>query len=84
MQQQWLRSSGLNPVVSCDNRSLTLRFILCLCVCCASSGGIIVGYVSDLYGGRRACVIVSLLSLLCPLLYIFSQYSDVVSSTCKL
>jgi nitrate/nitrite transporter NarK len=48
-------------------------------VCCTSAGGIIVGYVSDLYGGRRACVIVSLLSLLCPLLYIFSQYSDVVS-----
>jgi hypothetical protein len=37
-----------------------------------------VGYVSDLYGGRRACVIVSFLGLLCPLLYVFSQYSDIV------
>ncbi|KAG5183793.1 major facilitator superfamily domain-containing protein [Tribonema minus] len=41
-------------------------------------GGIIVGYVSDLYGGRRACVIVTFLLLLCPLLYVFSQYSDVI------
>ena len=32
-------------------------------------GGIIVGFVSDLYGGRRACVIVSMLSFLCPLLW---------------
>ncbi|CAM9850791.1 unnamed protein product, partial [Phaeothamnion confervicola] len=41
-------------------------------------GGIIVGFVSDLYGGRRACVIVSFLMLLCPLLYVFSQYSEVM------
>nr|AFA52603.1 hypothetical protein [Vaucheria litorea] len=41
-------------------------------------GGIIVGVVSDLYGGRRACVIVSFLLMLCPLLFLFSKYSDVM------
>ena len=59
-------------------RELTLR-LMCLCVS-LTAGGIIVGVVSDLYGGRRACVIVSMLSMLCPLLYVFSAYSDVVST----
>ncbi|CAM9216009.1 unnamed protein product [Chrysoparadoxa australica] len=44
-------------------------------------GGIIVGVVSDLYGGRRACVIVSFLAMLCPLLWIFSQYADTLPVT---
>eukprot|EP01084_Bolivina_argentea_P024114 44994_1 len=39
-------------------------------------GGIIVGVVSDIYGGRRACVIITFLVLLCPLLYVISEYSD--------
>jgi sugar phosphate permease len=39
-------------------------------------GGIIVGYVSDLYGGRRACVIVTFMFLLVPLLILFSQAAD--------
>ncbi len=36
------------------------------------------GVVSDIYGGRRACVIVTFLALLCPLLYVLSAYSDTV------
>ena len=40
------------------------------------SGGIIVGVVSDAFGGRRACVIVTFLSLLCVLLIVFAEKSD--------
>lgn len=40
------------------------------------SGGIIVGYVSDLYGGRRACVIATFMVILVPLLYVFAQSAD--------
>lgn len=36
-------------------------------------GGIIVGYVSDLYGGRRACVIATFMTILLPLLFLFAQ-----------
>lgn len=36
------------------------------------------GVVSDAFGGRRACVIVTFLSLLCVLLVIFSEKSDVM------
>lgn len=39
-------------------------------------GGIIVGTVSDLYGGRRACVIVTFMAILVPLLFLFSQYAS--------
>ncbi|CAB1097621.1 unnamed protein product [Ectocarpus sp. CCAP 1310/34] len=39
-------------------------------------GGIIVGVVSDAFGGRRACVIVTFLSLLCVLLVVFAEKSD--------
>ena len=42
-------------------------------------GGIIVGYVSDMYGGRRACVIATFMIILVPLLLFFSQYADVMS-----
>ncbi|CAN0441434.1 unnamed protein product [Discosporangium mesarthrocarpum] len=41
-------------------------------------GGIIVGVVSDLFGGRRACVIVTFLGLLCVLLTVFAEKSDVM------
>ena len=34
-------------------------------------GGIVCGWVSDLYGGRRACVIATFMGVLCPLLYVF-------------
>lgn len=34
------------------------------------------GVVSDAFGGRRACVIVTFLSLLCVLLVIFAEKSD--------
>ncbi len=44
-------------------------------------GGIIVGYVSDLYGGRRACVIATFMGFLLPLLYLFSQYAAVLPGT---
>mmetsp|Transcript_6244 Transcript_6244/g.8273 ORF Transcript_6244/g.8273 Transcript_6244/m.8273 type:complete len:479 (-) Transcript_6244:511-1947(-) len=41
-------------------------------------GGIIVGAVSDAFGGRRATVCSLCFILLCPLLYVFSNYSDTV------
>ena len=39
-------------------------------------GGVIVGWVSDLLGGRRACVIAVFMTLLAPLLWIFAMFSD--------
>jgi sugar phosphate permease len=39
-------------------------------------GGIIVGYVSDLFGGRRACVIVTMLTMLIPLLWVLSEFEE--------
>ena len=36
-------------------------------------GGIVCGWVSDLYGGRRACVIATFMGVLCPLLYVYIQ-----------
>jgi sugar phosphate permease len=38
-------------------------------------GGIIVGTISDIYGGRRACVIVTFMMILIPLLWFFALYS---------
>lgn len=42
-------------------------------------GGIIVGYVSDAFDGRRACIIALFMAILVPLLYIFSAFSDTLS-----
>merc|ERR1719337_290507 len=39
-------------------------------------GGVIVGVVSDLYDGRRACVIATFMCILAPLLWIFAMFSD--------
>jgi len=39
-------------------------------------GGVIVGWVSDLYDGRRACVIATFMLLLAPLLWVFAMFSD--------
>jgi sugar phosphate permease len=39
-------------------------------------GGIVCGWVSDLYGGRRACVIATFMGILCPLLLVFAQAMD--------
>ena len=39
-------------------------------------GGIVCGWVSDLYGGRRACVIATFMGVLCPLLLVFALYMD--------
>jgi OPA family glycerol-3-phosphate transporter-like MFS transporter 1/2 len=41
-------------------------------------GGVIVGFVSDLFGGRRACVIGVFMAILAPLLWLFALYSDVM------
>merc|ERR1712066_955232 len=41
-------------------------------------GGVIVGFVSDLYDGRRACVIATFMVVLAPLLWVFAIYSDVM------
>lgn len=39
-------------------------------------GGIICGFVSDLYGGRRACVCATMMILLIPLLLVLAFYMD--------
>jgi sugar phosphate permease len=39
-------------------------------------GGIVCGWVSDLYNGRRACVIATFMAILCPLLLLFALYMD--------
>lgn len=39
-------------------------------------GGVICGTVSDFYGGRRACVIATFMTILCPLLWIFGMFMD--------
>lgn len=44
-------------------------------------GGIVCGWVSDLYGGRRACVIATFMSILCPLLLLFAWYMDAMPVT---
>eukprot|EP00596_Hydrurales_sp_CCMP1899_P003824 CAMPEP_0119042288 /NCGR_PEP_ID=MMETSP1177-20130426/14518_1 /TAXON_ID=2985 /ORGANISM="Ochromonas sp, Strain CCMP1899" /LENGTH=471 /DNA_ID=CAMNT_0007008961 /DNA_START=96 /DNA_END=1511 /DNA_ORIENTATION=- len=44
-------------------------------------GGIVCGWVSDLYGGRRACVIATFMGVLCPLLYIFAMYMNEIPVT---
>eukprot|EP00586_Coscinodiscus_wailesii_P002347 CAMPEP_0172479944 /NCGR_PEP_ID=MMETSP1066-20121228/4769_1 /TAXON_ID=671091 /ORGANISM="Coscinodiscus wailesii, Strain CCMP2513" /LENGTH=473 /DNA_ID=CAMNT_0013240807 /DNA_START=71 /DNA_END=1492 /DNA_ORIENTATION=+ len=43
-------------------------------------GGIIVGYVSDVFGGRRACVIGTFMGCLIVFLAIFSKYSESLSA----
>merc|ERR1712014_308446 len=42
-------------------------------------GGVIIGLVSDLYGGRRACVIAIFMLILAPLLWIFALFSGVMN-----
>ena len=39
-------------------------------------GGVICGWVSDIYGGRRACVIATFMTALCPLLYLFAIHMN--------
>jgi len=39
-------------------------------------GGVVCGWVSDIYGGRRACVIATFMGMLCPLLYLFAMYMN--------
>lgn len=41
-------------------------------------GGIVCGWVSDLYGGRRACVIATFMGILCPLLWLFAEFMNVL------
>lgn len=47
-------------------------------------GGIIVGYVSDLFGGRRASVIGTFMCALFVFLFIFSQKSEELGATALL
>jgi len=47
-------------------------------------GGIIVGFVSDWFGGRRACVIGTFMGLLLVFLFIFSLYSEVLGAVALL
>ena len=39
-------------------------------------GGIVCGFVSDLYGGRRACVCATMMALLVPLLLVLAYWMD--------
>ena len=39
-------------------------------------GGVACGWLSDLYGGRRACVIATFMLTLCPLLLLLALYMD--------
>lgn len=41
-------------------------------------GGVVCGWVSDIYGGRRACVIATFMAVLVPLLWVFAYYMDVL------
>lgn len=41
-------------------------------------GGVVCGWVSDLYGGRRACVIATFMGILCPLLWVFAEFMNVI------
>jgi sugar phosphate permease len=43
-------------------------------------GGIIVGTVSDMLGGRRACVIAAFMCILAPLLIVFAEFSSSLSA----
>jgi len=43
-------------------------------------GGIIVGYVSDIFGGRRASVIGTFMSMLFVFLFVFSKKSEVLGA----
>merc|ERR1712087_335116 len=42
-------------------------------------GGVIIGFASDLYGGRRACVIAIFMLILAPLLWVFALFSGVMN-----
>merc|ERR1712210_301876 len=44
-------------------------------------GGIIVGVVSDIFGGRRAAVIGVFMTFLFIFLFIFAEFSEVLSAT---
>jgi OPA family glycerol-3-phosphate transporter-like MFS transporter 1/2 len=48
------------------------------------AGGIIVGVVSDLFGGRRACVIGTFMGCLMIFLYVFSKKSEELSAAALL
>lgn len=41
-------------------------------------GGVVCGWVSDIYGGKRACVIATFMAVLCPLLWIFAEFMEVI------
>ena len=41
-------------------------------------GGVVCGWVSDIYGGRRACVIATFMGFLIPLLWVFAYFMDVM------
>lgn len=43
-------------------------------------GGIIVGVVSDALGGRRGCVVVVFLLILCPLLFVMALFADILQT----
>jgi len=43
-------------------------------------GGVVVGWVSDQLGGRRACVVAVFLLLLAPLLWFFALFSETMPS----
>jgi len=60
--------------------SVTANLIASLYSVGMMPGGIIVGYVSDLFGGRRAVVIGTFMALLIVFLGIFAKYSENLSA----
>lgn len=66
----------LPVILSANFDSGTANIISALYSVGMMPGGIICGFVSDLYGGRRACVCATMMILLIPLLLVLAFYMD--------
>ena len=65
------------PVILSSNfDSATANIISALYSFGMMPGGIVCGFVSDLYGGRRACVCATMMVILVPLLLVFAYNMD--------
>jgi len=68
----------LPTILSSNYDSSTSDIISALYSVGMMPGGCICGFLSDLYGGRRACVIATFMALLCPLLVALAQWMPVM------
>ena len=65
------------PVILASNfDSATANLISALYSFGMMPGGIVCGFVSDLYGGRRACVCATMMMILVPLLLLLAYEMD--------